>query len=122
MKKVFKILGLGLICFFVFGCMANKRRVEFINAHQDTSPAIKQAILDGEVVLGMTKEQVLASRGRPLHISKTTDVRGTDEQWIYVGVRANERMQLSKKEYKLDRKYAYIYFENGLVSTWQSEY
>lgn len=120
-----KILVLGLVFLIIISCTtANliKRRQNYINMHTELNSIIKSAILNGEISIGMTIEQVLASRGRPLNINKSTGEWGIHEQWVYVGIRTNERMQMSRKEWRLDHKYAYIYFENGRVTSWQSEY
>ncbi len=41
-----------------------RRRDEFFSAHPDTSPEVRQTILDGEIRLGMTYPEVIASLGR----------------------------------------------------------
>lgn len=129
-----KILVLGLICLFTINCLTtpaqmNKARIKFVQTHPfllsgERDPKllsrIKEAILNGEVILGMNIMQVEASRGLPLSINTDTGEWGTHSQWVYVGIEANPRMHTSKKEWRLDRKYAYIYFENGIVISWQS--
>jgi len=131
-----KFLALGLVCLFMVNCFMttakqlNEGRVEFIETHpgllmpKETDPnllsKIKDAILSGEIILGMNVMQVMASRGVPLDINSSTGEWGTHSQWIYVGIEANPRMHTSKKEWRLDHKYAYIYFENGKVTSWQS--
>lgn len=117
-----KILALGLACLLVSCTSANliKNRRNYIGLHPELTPAIRSAISSGEVLIGMTTEQVVASRGRPLDINRTTGKWGIHEQWVYVGVEANPRMQMSRRESLLDHKYGYIYFENGVVTSWQS--
>ncbi len=117
-----KILALGVVCLLVSCTTANliKNRKNYISLHIELTPAIRNAISGGEVLIGMTTEQVLASRGRPLDINKSTGKWGIHEQWVYVRVEANPRMQMSRREALLDHKYGYIYFENGKVTSWQS--
>ena len=132
-----KILILGLICLIGSNCglmttakQLNRGRVEFIETHptllmpKETDPnlllKIKDAILNGEIILGMNLMQVLASRGVPLSMNDSIGEWGTHSQWVYVGTEINARMQTSRKEWRLDHKYAYIYFENGIVTSWQS--
>lgn len=120
-----KSFVLVLIFLLVINCTtANliKRRQGYINSHSELEPAIRDAIINGEILIGMTTEQVLASRGRPLNINSSTGEWGIHEQWVYVGIETNPRMQTSKREWRLDHKYAYIYFENGKVTSWQSEF
>ncbi|MBA7714289.1 hypothetical protein ES703_123307 [subsurface metagenome] len=122
-----KISVLGLICVFLISCVAiqsavqlPKQRQNYVESNTWISPEIKEAILNGRVILGMTIKQVLASRGRPLDINRTTRESGTHEQWVYVGVEINTRMRMSRKETLLDHEFGYIYFENGIVTSWQS--
>jgi len=69
------------------------------------SPAWKEAILNGKIIIGMNQHQVIASIGHPQKRNKTTGNWGISEQWIY--------------EWKW--KYAYVYFENGILTSWQSQ-
>ena len=120
-----KILILGLVCLLLISCLLTasylkKQRLEFVRAHQDLDPEIRETILSGMVLLGMTREQVQASRGRPLDINTDIGEWGIHEQWVYVGIEENPRMHTSRKEWRLDHFYAYIYFENGKVTSWQS--
>jgi len=93
-------------------------RQDYIKTHPGGSSQIRNAILNGDILIGMTKEQVLASRGQPYKINKTTGEWGVHEQWVMVmhtyGITG---------VYGIDNKakqYAYIYFENGKVTSWQS--
>jgi hypothetical protein len=54
----------------------------------------------GKIKLGMNKEQVVKSWGRPEDINRTTYAFGVHEQWVY--------------------EYNYVYFENGIVTTIQN--
>jgi len=78
------------------------------------SQRVKDAILRGDVLIGMTSSDVIASRGRPHDVNKTTGVFGVHEQWVMHAFHDSGLWDLKGKEY------GYIYFENGLVTSWQS--
>jgi len=127
-----KILVLSLVCLFTISCIHttpssqfNKYRVKFVETHpflmsEERDPELlskmRDAILNGEVLLGMNIMQVQASRGVPGSINTDTSERGTHSQWVYVNRPIGHH---SRKEWLLDRKYAYIFFENGIVISWQ---
>ncbi len=121
-----KVLALICVSLLLSSCematrmQQKKKRIEFVSVHPPLTSEIREAILNGEVLLGMDVRQVLASRGRPLDINRSTGSYGVHEQWVYVGVEINARMQASRKEMLLDHRYAYIYFENEIVVSWQS--
>lgn len=54
-------------------------RQEYVNSHSGLSLEIKQSILKGEVMNGMTKEDVLAILGKPTRIS----AEQYGESWFY---------------------------------------
>ena len=55
------------------------RQQQYINSHPNLDEATKQAILNGQYVIGMSKEALRASWGDPENISKS----GTKEKWTY---------------------------------------
>lgn len=57
-------------------------------------------ILEGEVLIGWNKEQCRLSWGEPKDINKTINAHGISEQWVYGS--------------------AYLYFENGKLTTIQN--
>jgi hypothetical protein len=57
-------------------------------------------IWKGELWVGMTKVMVLEGLGSPKDTNKTTGQSGVHEQWIYNGNK-------------------YLYFENGVLTSWQ---
>ena len=70
--------------------------------HKEWGRDICRLIADGEIVVGMTKDQVRASWGRPQSVNSTVSSSGTDEQWVYgVG--------------------QYVYFENGVMTMLQQQ-
>ena len=64
-------------------------------------PQIRNLILEGKVVMGMTAEQVRASLGEPREVNRTVHRYGTHEQWVY-GNRD------------------YLYFENDILDPKQA--
>jgi len=61
---------------------------------------IAQKIISHIIWIGMTEEMTKDSLGEPLHINRTVYSSGTHEQWVYP-----------------DDKY--LYFENGILTSWQ---
>ena len=58
-------------------------RQDYINKHPSLPPKIKSAILGEKIILGMTKEQVLASWGDPAETHKYVYPNTIMEQWTY---------------------------------------
>lgn len=69
------------------------------NPAKGWSKKVVNAVLNGNILLGMTKDQVLASVGHAEKISRSGGSWGIHEQWVYYGF--------------------YVYFENGKVASWQ---
>ena len=65
---------------------------------------IRYAIKNGEIVIGMTKDQVKLSWGNPIDINKTVTEESTSQQWVY----------------KDDDGRTYLYFENGKLTAYQN--
>jgi len=92
-----------------------KQRKNYVDEWtQMLSQKIKKAILGGDVLIGMNSEQVIASRGLPHEINKTTTKSGIHEQWVMYAFNDSGLWDLKGKEY------GYIYLENGKVTSWQS--
>lgn len=83
-----------------------ERRQQYINANPELPAKTVKYILAGKIFIGMTREQVLASCGRPRDINRTVGSWGVDEQWIY-GYSSNFN----------DR--VYLYFENDILTSYQ---
>lgn len=66
-----------LIMSLLIGCSVS--REGYISAHPELNPKIKEAIIKGEVLEGMTEDEVKASWGRPYQI-----VQGTEGDFYYV--------------------------------------
>jgi hypothetical protein len=62
---------------------------------------IQQDIKERKIRLGMTREQVILSWGKPNNIHRTVGSWGVHEQWIY------------------EKQGKYLYFENDILTSWQ---
>jgi hypothetical protein len=78
----------------------HERRKLYIEGHPELSDRIRDAILDGSIVLGMSTDEARASWGAPSHINKTVNAYGVSEQWVYGDT--------------------YVYFEHSKLTSWQS--
>jgi hypothetical protein len=67
--------------------------------HQDWARQYCEAIVNGKVMAGMDPEQVRAAWGRPDRIDRTEAPGHIKEEWVY--------------------GYTRLYFDNGLVTSWQ---
>lgn len=63
-------------------CESVQRRQSYIIQNPHLSPNIKTAILKGRVLIGMTKEEVVAAIGRPDQ-KQDTSTWAAREHWIY---------------------------------------
>ncbi len=77
-------------------------KTRIVDLHPEWSDSAKEAILNSNVEIRMTKEQVQASLGLPKDISINIDKYSINEQWYYGGS-------------------YYLYFEDGELSGWQSK-
>ena len=77
---------------------------EIVSRHIYWPDAVKQDILKGIIKIGMTKDQVLASWGKPDDINKTVTQYNTHEQWVY-----NSGSYYSR----------YLYFDGDQLTSWQ---
>ena len=59
-----------------------------------------KAVRKKQLLIGMTKDQVICIMRHPLDVNKSTGKWGVHEQWVYYGNR-------------------YLYFENGKLTSWQ---
>jgi hypothetical protein len=78
--------------------VAEKRRTEIVKAKR-WSDRITVAVLARKVLLGMSREQVETSWGKPQRIHRDVGSWGIKEQWIYGGT--------------------YLYFDNDLLTSYQ---
>lgn len=63
-------------------CQDEKRRRAYLTQHPNLSVELKNAILEGRVLIGMTKDQVVAALGRPDQ-RQDSSTWAAREQWIY---------------------------------------
>jgi outer membrane protein assembly factor BamE (lipoprotein component of BamABCDE complex) len=78
LKKLCMIIS---IMSLLIGCSVS--REGYISAHPELNPKIKEAIIKGEVLEGMTEDEVKASWGSPSQI-----VKGTEGDFYYVYVKS----------------------------------
>jgi hypothetical protein len=88
---------------------SSKNKEEMIKLFQDLSRTlwplrIQNDILAGNIRIGFTPEQVMLSWGKPDHINTTRTLVGVHEQWVYG---------------ESPFPNSYVYFENGLVKSWE---
>jgi len=79
MKKLLFILSI----FLLSGCATTINKQEYINKHPQLTEEMKQNILSSKISVGMTKEQVETSWGKPRSISTTISPLGNVELWWY---------------------------------------
>ena len=60
---------------------------------------IANKILSSKIWIGMTDEMAIESLGRPQENNRTVGSWGVHEQWVYRNL--------------------YVYFENGILTSWQ---
>ena len=58
-------------------------RERYVNDNPDLNSSIKKAILRGDVIVGMTKEQVYASWATPIYKGEKIENGTTYEYWTY---------------------------------------
>jgi hypothetical protein len=78
---------------------AKRERQEYVNLNPGISERLRTAILEEKIILGMNREQVKLSWGKPKDVNKTVGSWGIHEQWVIGG--------------------HYLYFENGILTSWQ---
>lgn len=83
--------------------IAPQRQLEYLKTHPSLDPQDEQAILDGQIVIGMLSEMVRASWGNPQTVLRTQTMWGDYEYWTYGGDPQNR---------------IYLQFKNGDLITW----
>lgn len=84
------------------GMMASQRRERYVDEHPWINEETREAILAGEIMIGMLRSQVIASWGHPDDINRSIGSWGRHEQWVYGQTTA-----------------VYLYFEDGILTSWQ---
>jgi len=86
-----------------------QRREQYLLNHSELKEEIKTCIKEGKLRIGMTKEEVIASWGKPIDVNKTVGPGGVHEQWVY-----------NACWYDPNPRYTtYLYFEDGKLISWQ---
>lgn len=78
------------------------RASELLAAHPEWSDDVISTVACGWVQEGLTKDQLVASWGRPDHINRSGGAYGIHEQWVY------------------HDGSSYVYLEEGIVTSWQT--
>lgn len=110
------ILGI-ILALFLTGCFSakwelgnlnpTKRRAKFLAANPNTEYAA--TIKSGNLMRGMTEAEVIAAIGSNWTKNRSTGSYGVHEQWVL----PHNSMR--------DRRYGYLYFQNGILVSWQSK-
>ena len=94
------------------GCISGMKRNEKIKQDiqkcrqfvlDHSTDQIKEAVAKGELVIGMNETEVIASKGFPRRINRTTRTWSIHEQWVYG--------PYFKREF--------LYLEDGILYTWK---
>jgi hypothetical protein len=97
-----------LLLLVLAGC-APDYRAKYFAEHQDTPPKVVELIESRKIAVGMTKDQVLASWGRPYRTTKTHYMGRNTGLWEYRAI--NDRY---------GRHATVVYFTGGQVAGWHS--
>jgi len=106
MKLIVKITCL-IILIMAIGCLQMSRKA-YVDTHV-LDDSTKANILAGHITFGMTEEQVLASWGGPWNVVKSVGQWGEISEWTYGAAGSGTAI-------------AYLYFENGVLASWQNGY
>ena len=108
-KRFAALAALVVVCAGCVTMITEKTRGKYLRENPGLSYEVKRAIMAGDIVIGMTEMDVVASIGSPYDINRTTAAYGTSAQFVYA----------SAAMYPAKPKYSYVYFENGKVTSWQ---
>ena len=90
-----------------------ERRQAFVQARPELNGDTRNHILAGEIAIGMTSEEVVASWGRPHEVNRTVGSWGVHEQWVYG---YNKHYGSGVTGFISTN---YLYIENGELTSWQ---
>jgi len=91
-EAIVKTLLVFVICstFFLSGCADLSKAKQpdphgYVKIHPQLSEKFKQAILNRQLIIGMSKDDVIAVMGEPFEFDKhiTTTRWNRSEQWVY---------------------------------------
>jgi len=104
-----RVLIAAIVCSLILlsGCITFRER--YVNSHPGLDDKTREAILKGQIFIGMTAEQVEASWGSPDKIHKSVGATWSREQWVYGGLKPAGNYV----------RPTYVYFEKDRVTGWQ---
>jgi len=85
MDKPVRLLLTALLACLLSGCaLDQRRRSRYVQSHPDLAPEIREAIVKGKLIGGMTRDDVAAARGRPTRSVSGYDAKtGPYVVWVY---------------------------------------
>jgi len=99
------VLGTVLVALLGVGCVSSQqRREKFVLENPGVSVEHREAILNGQIFIGMTADEVRAAWAidgiwRGAQVNTTITASGRKEQWVLGGVSSAK----------------YLYFTNGIL-------
>lgn len=89
----------------IYYAMLNEQQKRtFLRNEKQYPDTVIDIILKESLAAGMTKEQVLYSWGRPNDRYESGGLAGVHERWTYI---------------RFDSKTQYLYFDNGVLTSWR---
>ena len=85
-------------------------RKQYVKEHPVLAPKVRQVILEGRLLEGMSKEEAKASWGDPDIVYRTVTNNIVNEQWVYKG--NIDRLNLEKRS-------VYLTFKDNFLYNWQ---
>jgi len=110
---VYSIAGVFFIIFALYynkktrsdNIAAVNRRDAYVSGHPELSPEYREAILQGNLIIGMNEELMIASLGHPNRTKILTVEPARSEVWIYRnGIYAHVHMGILQN-WKIHRKF-----------------
>jgi len=100
-----------------------KNQIEYLQeckryVQDHSTDMIKLYVAGNLIHIGMNAIEVQASIGFPYEVNKTTGVWGVHEQWVYTHYSTLIYCTIHNDENI--HKYDYLYFENGILTSWQN--
>lgn len=80
-------MRIALLCLALTGCALfggdERRRYDYLETRSDLRPEVRAAIIDGKIMRGMTKAEVIASWGEPCWYCRGTRKASWGDMWEY---------------------------------------
>ncbi len=98
-----------------------QKRIKYVYKIYGKDSSIGDTIINEKICLGMTKEDVIISWGEPKNgINKTVGSWGVNEQWIYGWTSIPGYYGRGVSLRAIPGHYGpYLYFEDGILTSWQ---